>query len=145
MRLIASAASQVVASGSAGADLAGGAMAGGGFQSLMPPPPPLEPWLCSLRAVNLAQAIQQFLALPPPPPPPPSSSLVERSLSSNLGQEQPESDAAGGGGSDVVLELWPHMVALVCSPHAVVRHAVADYFGAGVARAAMGVPLRAKG
>ena len=75
-------------------------------EGLDPQPPPLEPWLCSLRAASVATAIRAYSVL-------------------------------GGGEVAVsVSELWPHLIALVCSPHSAVRAAVADFFCGGVAAAA---------
>ena len=93
--------------------------------SLPPPAPPLESWLCSLRAVNLARAIQLLL---------PSNDRRQQ----NLHRPASQSNAAAGAveGNVWLMELWPHMVSLMCSPHAAVRHAVADYFCLGVAAAA---------
>ena len=88
-----------------------------------PPAPPLDPWLCSLRAVNLARAIQLLL---------PSN---DRRLQ-NLHRNASNTAATNVEGNVWVMELWPHMVLLMCSPHAAVRHAVADYFCLGVAAAA---------
>ena len=63
-------------------------------------------------------------------------------MSNNRRQQQrhrPASNTASGEtveGNVWLMELWPHMVSLMCSPHAAVRHAVADYFCLGVAAVA---------
>lgn len=61
-------------------------------------PSSLEPWHAALRAANVASAIQLYLHLPAKP------------------------------GTDSTVDLWQYMVALVGSPHAAVRQAVAEYF-----------------
>ncbi len=89
-----------------------------------PPRAPLEPWIGALRAVYLAAAIRTYLGLLPP-----SSAAAA---------------AADGKPGAGVAELWPHMLALVCSPHAAVRHSVADFFCTRVAPLAL-VPFAMTG